>query len=180
VTASRHLVLVGLMGAGKTTVGTVCAGKLGRGFVDTDALVETVTGATVPELFATIGEAGFRARERAALADAMASPEPLVVACGGGAMVDPENRRVARGGVVVWLQASPAVLAERVERDGATSRPLIAGGPTVATLSRLADARAESYAAAAHATVSTEGRDADAVAAAVLDRFDELASESSS
>src|SRR3954470_8668209 len=117
------------MGAGKTTVGTLCAQRLGRGFVDTDALVETVTGATVPELFATIGEAGFRARERAALADAMASPEPLVVACGGGAMVDPENRRMARRGVVVWLQASPEVLAARVDRDGATNRPLIAGGP---------------------------------------------------
>ncbi len=178
MTTARHLVLVGLMGAGKTTVGTVCARKLGRGFVDTDALVETVTGASVPELFATIGEVGFRARERAALADAMASPEPLVVACGGGAMVDPENRRAARRGVVVWLQAPPDVLAARVDRDGASNRPLVAGGPTIATLTRLADARAESYAAAAHATVSTEGRDADAVAAAVLDRFDEFVPES--
>ncbi len=179
MTTSRHLVLVGLMGAGKTTVGQLCARTLGRGFVDTDALVEAATGATVPELFATLGEAEFRDRERVALADAMASPDPLVVACGGGAMVDPENCRVARRGVVVWLQAPPEVLAARVECDGATSRPLIAGGPTIATLTRLADARAESYAAAAHATVSTDGRDADAVAATVLDRFDELASESS-
>ena len=111
----RHLVLVGLMGAGKTTVGQVCARRLGRGFVDTDALVEAAAGATIPELFAAEGEAGFRARERTAIADAMASPEPLVIACGGGAMVDPENRRTVRhGGVVIWLQAPPDVLAARV------------------------------------------------------------------
>ncbi len=176
MTTARHLLLVGLMGAGKTTVGEVCARELGRGFVDTDALVEAVSGATVPELFATLGEAEFRTRERTALADAMDSPEPLVVACGGGAMVDPENRRTARRGVVVWLQAPPEVLAARVERDGVAGRPLIAGGPSLATLTRLADARGESYAAAAHATVSTEGRDADAVAAMVLERFHELES----
>ena len=177
---ARHLVLVGLMGAGKTTVGRVCARRLGRGFVDTDALVETNAGATIPELFGTEGEAGFRVRERAAVADAMASPEPLVIACGGGAMVDPENRRAVRnGGVVVWLQAPPDVLAGRVERDGLAARPLMTAGPSVVTLSRLADSRGETYAAAAHATVTTEDRDAEAVADSVLTAFADLGEVSS-
>src|SRR5215218_1804667 len=77
----RHLVLVGLMGAGKTTVGKRCAEVLGRPFVDTDELVVSVAGIPFDELWAAEGEAGFRARERVAVADAAASPAPLVIAC---------------------------------------------------------------------------------------------------
>ena len=164
--------LIGLMGAGKTTVGRRCAEVLGRPFVDTDDLVTAQAGATVPEIFAAEGEAGFRARERAALADALASPEPLVVACGGGAMVDAANRKaVGAGGFVVWLACRPDELATRVERDGTATRPLLAGGPTVATLTRLEGLRSGTYEAAADARVVTDGRDVDAVTAAVLDAF---------
>ncbi len=170
----RHLVLIGLMGAGKTTVGGRCAEALGRGFVDTDDVITAQAGTTVPEIFAAEGEAGFRARERAALADVVASPEPLVVACGGGAMVDAENRRAVRAhGFVVWLDGAPDELAARVEADGTDSRPLLAGAPTVVTLTRLADARAESYAAVAQARVETGGRDVEAVTAAVLAAYSE-------
>lgn len=162
------------MGAGKTTVGRRCAAALGRGFVDTDDVVTANAGSTVAEIFAAEGEAGFRARERAAVADVVASPEPLVVACGGGAMVDPENRRAVRAhGFVVWLEGAPDELAARVEADGTESRPLLAGGPTVATLTRLADSRAGAYAAAAHARIETGGRDVDAVTAAVLAAYAE-------
>lgn len=165
-----HLVLIGLMGAGKTTVGQHCARGLGRHFVDTDAIVEANAGATVPEVFAREGEAGFRVRERAALVDALADPEPLVIACGGGAMVNAENRRSARDrGFVVWLEASPEVLAARVETDGVGIRPMLAGGSPTITLTRLAAARADAYAAAADAVVSTVGRDVEAVAELVLE-----------
>lgn len=168
--AGPHLVLIGLMGAGKTTVGQNCARGLGRAFVDTDAVVEANAGETVPEIFAREGEAGFRARERAALVDALAAPEPLVIACGGGAILDPENRRTVRDrGFVVWLQASPEVLAERVERDGVDARPMLAGGSPTITLTRLAAARAGAYAAAADAVVSTVERSVEAVAELVLD-----------
>ncbi len=170
MSARPHLVLVGLMGAGKTSVGERCARGLGRAFVDTDAVVEANAEATVPEIFAREGEAGFRVRERAALTDALAAPEPLVIACGGGAMVDVENRRTVRDrGFVVWLQASPEVLAARVELDGVAARPLLAGGPTTTTLTRLAEARASAYAAVADSEVSTVGRTVEAVAALVLD-----------
>ena len=169
-----HLVLVGLMGAGKSSVGRVCAARLDRPFVDVDDLVEVTAGRPVAEIFATDGEAAFRALERTALADACASPQPLVVACGGGAMGDAENRRRARaGGCVVWLTADPVTLAARVgEGADRAQRPLLAGGDApVATLERLAALRAPAYAAAAHATVDTAGRSVDGVADAVLEEY---------
>jgi shikimate kinase len=165
-----HLVLVGLMGAGKTSVGHRCAELLGRPFVDTDELVVAAAGVPFDELWATEGEAGFRARERVAVADAAASPAPLVIAGGGGVVLDPDNRRLLRGsGLVVWLEASPAVLASRLADDD--SRPLLAGGDRVTTLTRLGDTRAPAYEAAADVTVDTEGRAVDEVAAAVIEEF---------
>jgi shikimate kinase len=168
---ARHLVLIGLMGAGKTTVGERCAELLVRPFVDTDQLIEATTRMSVPEIFEHHGEEQFRTLERGAVADASASPEPLVIACGGGAVLDPDNRRVLRShGVVVWLQASPAVLGQRVGTGA--QRPLLAGGPPPdSTLERLSAQREPAYEAAAHLTVDTEGRTIDEVAARVLEEF---------
>jgi shikimate kinase len=165
----KHLVLIGLMGAGKTTVGRRCAQRLGRAFVDTDDIVTSLAGMSVADIFASGGEARFRELERNAVADVCESPAPLVVACGGGTVVDAENRRRLRAaGTVVWLRAPVAVLAARVG-DGA-SRPLLAGDPTAA-LSRLEAAREVAYEATAEATVETADRDVDAVADAVLEAF---------
>ena len=170
----RHLVLVGLMGAGKTTVGERCAARLDRPFVDTDDLVETLAGRTVAELF-TEGEAAFRSFERAAVADACASPTPLVIACGGGAVLDPTSRRRLRDtSFVVWLRAEPHVLADRVHADG-IDRPLLTDAGALPTLAHLADTRAPAYEAAADVAVTTEGRSPDAVATAVLEEFDRCA-----
>ena len=166
-----HLVLVGLMGVGKTTVGKRCAALLARDFVDTDELVVAAAGVPFDELWAVEGEPGFRARERVAVADVAASPTPLVIACGGGAVLDPDNRRVLRGaGFVVWLEARPAVLVSRLAGDD--SRPLLAGGDRSATLTRLGDLRAPAYEAAADVTVATDGRTVDEVAAAVIEELD--------
>jgi shikimate kinase len=168
----RHLVLVGLMGAGKTTVGQRCAERLERPFVDTDELVEATVGATVAEVFAEQGEQQFRALERQAIADVSASPTPLVVACGGGAVLEPENRRALRArGVVVWLRASPSELGARVGAEAGTVRPLLAGGDTTATLERMSALREPAYEAAAHVQVSTDGRTPDDVAATVLEEY---------
>lgn len=175
--SDRHLVLVGLMGAGKSTVGRRCAERLGRVFVDVDDLVEAAAGRSVPEIFATDGEAAFRERERVALAEACASPGLLVIACGGGAMLDPANRECARAhGCVVWLTADPATLAARVGRGAARERrPLLADGDPEATLDRLAGERADAYAAAAHARVDTAGRSVDEVASAALEELSRCA-----
>ncbi len=171
----RHLVLVGLMGAGKTTVGECCAERLGRPFVDTDDIVAASTGHSVGEIFAVEGDRAFRAAERRAVDDACASPEPLVIASGGGAVLDAENRRVLRThGYVVWLDAPPDVLAERVQAE-VRDRPLLATYGAPATLERLAVTRAASYEAAAHARVDTDGRSVDEVTDAVLEEFERCA-----
>jgi shikimate kinase len=169
-TPEKHLVLVGLMGAGKTTVGQRCADLLGRAFVDTDRLVEAGTGMTVSEIFASRGEAAFRALERHAVADACASPAPLVIACGGGAVLDADNRRrLHNAGVVVWLRASPAELGARV---GATAdRPLLAGGSSATTLERLTELRAPAYDSASDVAIDTDGHTVEAVAAQVMEEW---------
>lgn len=167
-----HLVLVGLMGAGKTTVGARCAARLGRPFVDTDDVIVKLAMMPFEEIWRTGGEPRFRELERQAVFDMCRSPDPLVIASGGGAVVDPENRRRFRdAGVVVWLQATTAVLASRVG-DG-SSRPLLNGNPEGA-LARLAAARQDAYASVADRVVDTEGRDVDEVADAVLSAFAEV------
>jgi len=168
--SERHLVLVGLMGAGKTTVGQRCAELLDRPFVDTDELVVATAGVPFDDIWAAEGESGFRLRERLAVADAAASPTPLVISCGGGAVLDAENRRALRlTGVVVWLTASTTELAARLVHDD--SRPLLAGGDKTATLQRLESLREPAYEAAAHVQVVTDGRTPDDVAATVLEEF---------
>lgn len=171
----HHLVLIGMMGAGKTTVGRRCATRLGAGFLDTDALVESTTGMKVAEIFETQGEAAFRSLERVAVADACASPEPLVIACGGGAVLDPDNRHALRdAGLVVWLRAAPEVLSGRVGQDAGATRPLLAASgqrAAAATLERLAVLRAETYAATAHVVVDTDTETLDEVADDVVARF---------
>ena len=170
----RHLVLVGLMGAGKTTVGRRCAERLGRPFVDLDELIMTHAAMPIEALFREQGEEHFRAMEREVVAEVCVSPEPLVIACGGGTVVDADNRRrLRRAGIVVWLQAPTAVLAARVGND--ESRPLLAGDPAGA-LARLSALRADAYGAAADSVVETDGRAVDEVADTVLAAFAEVGS----
>jgi shikimate kinase len=167
---ARHLVLIGLMGAGKTTVGERCAELLDRGFLDTDQLIVAAAGIPFDELWAAEGEQGFRARERVAVADAVASPQSLVISCGGGTVLDPDNRRGLRArGVVVWLEAPAAALASRLADD--YERPLLAAGDRTATLERIRSLREPAYAAAAHLRVDTQGRTVDEVATRVVEEF---------
>jgi shikimate kinase len=162
------------MGAGKSVVGERCAAQLERPFVDTDELIVATSGRDIPELFAIEGEEGFRARERTAVADVCASPEPLVIACGGGAVLDAANRAAMRAsGLVVWLRAAPYELAARVG-DG-VGRPLLAGASPLEALERLAAVRAPAYEAAAHVVVDTDGLDPDVVARRVLEEVQRCA-----
>jgi shikimate kinase len=163
---SGHLLLVGMMGSGKTTVGRLLARRLGRPFFDSDDEVVQATGRTIPEIFESDGEAAFRAEERRALQAAVASPTPVVVAVAGGAVLDPRNRALLqRAGTVVWLRADPGTLAGRVG-DG-TGRPLLGDDPPAA-LRRLAAERTPLYEQVADVVVDVEGAAPAAVVEEVL------------
>jgi shikimate kinase len=162
-----HVVLVGMMGAGKTTIGRGVAEALGRPLVDSDEQVEARTGRTVREIFETDGEPAYRALEREALRAALDAPEPAVIAAAGGVVLDPVNRMaLAAAGTVVWLRADPAVLAARVDNDQ-DHRPLLADDPD-GTLRRLDAERRALYAEVADHVVDVDDLDPDQAAAAVL------------
>jgi shikimate kinase len=144
VTAPPRVLLIGMMGAGKTTTGRLLAERLHWPYLDSDDEIERQTGRTVPEIWKAEGEAAFRAEETRVLAEATASSGPVVVSVAGGAVLDPVNReRIRAGGLVVWLRAEVATLAERVGTG--TGRPLLEGGPAAA-LARLSARRAPIYA----------------------------------
>jgi shikimate kinase len=122
---SRSIALVGMMGAGKTTIATRLGERLGRGVVDTDVEVRAWTGRSIPELFAQAGEAGFRDLERQVVEE-VAKIEDMVISLGGGAVLRDDNvASLLLTGVIVHLDASPEVLVERL-RDAQAERPLLA------------------------------------------------------
>jgi shikimate kinase len=152
--AIKHVVLVGLSGSGKSTVGPELAGLLGRAFVDTDELIASEAGTSIADIFDQQGEAAFRECERLAVRRAIDRP-PAVLATGGGAPLDAANRAALwDGNLVVWLDAPVEVLVARLGAGGAV-RPLLAGAPS-ARLAALRAAREPIY-ATAHARVDTAG-----------------------
>lgn len=169
LTPGRNLVLIGMMGAGKTTVGRTLAEWLDRPFVDTDALVEDESGLSVSEFFEQHGERAFRAAE-AAVIRRVSATRGQVIAVGGGAVADPANTTSLRStGDLIWLDADPSTLADRVG-EAARDRPLVANSDDLA--GRLAEIRSDrdaAYAAAASKTIDTAGIDPADIAEAVLD-----------
>jgi len=160
-----RLWLIGMMGAGKTEVGRAVAEQLGVAFIDTDAEVATAAGVTIAELWDRDGEDAFRDLETAQLA-AAAECDGVVVATGGGAVVQPENVAMLRGsGIVVWLDAPVAVLEGRVAGGG--GRPLRDGGVAGSRTTEISQAREGLYAAAAHHRIATDTKSLDDVAGEV-------------
>ncbi len=173
---ARTLWLVGMMGAGKSAVGSRLAQRLGRAFIDTDALVEEVAGKSVAAIFADEGEPSFRALERAAIE--RAAGRPAVVALGGGAIAQPGAvARLEASGKIVYLRARPETLLARVGE--ASGRPLLAGLDTAGRLARVREllrAREAHYARAA-CIVDVDDGDADAVTDRVLQALGGAAEE---
>jgi shikimate kinase len=164
VTARPRVVLVGAMGAGKTTVGRRVADALGVDFLDTDQMVERQAGRTVAEIFVDDGEEHFRRLERAAVMEALSS-HTGVLALGGGAVLDPATRADLVGHRVVFLKVG---LTDAVRRVGlGVGRPLLLGNVR-SRIKGLLDERLPIYEEVAVITVDTDGRTPEDVAAEVV------------
>jgi shikimate kinase len=148
--------MIGMMGCGKSTIGKLVARRLGRPFVDTDALIEAEASCRIRDIFARYGELHFRQLERAAIARLAESDEPRVIAVGGGAVMSDENvEALRRVGVLVYLKVSPQGLASRVR--AARTRPLLAGrGDKEKAIAELLRVREPRY-RLADVTVCTDG-----------------------
>lgn len=175
LSVTRPIVLIGLMGVGKSTVGKRLAARLGLPFVDSDEEIEEVSGYTIAEMFERFGEASFRDGERRVV-QRLIDGGPCVMATGGGVFINPDTRAVilARA-TAVWLDADVGVLAERVRRRD--TRPLLRGQDAGEVLTRLAAERRPIY-AEAHLHVRTEAvphaRAVDAILAALQARAERL------
>lgn len=163
----RHVVLVGLMGSGKTTIGRELARLLARPLVDNDDQVRQMTGLTVAEISERAGVAEMRRLESEALDRALASPVPAVVTAAAGVVLDERARRRMREAFVVWLRADPEILAARVARGPA--RPLLGDDP-LAVLRDMERQRDHLYAEVADLVVDVDGLAATELAGRVADQ----------
>ena len=170
----RPIVLVGLMGAGKSTVGRRLAKRLDLPFVDSDVEIEEASGASTADLFERYGEHDFRDGERRLVAR-LVEGDVRVIATGGGAFIDPRTRQLLNErAITIWLDAPIEVLAERTARRD--NRPLLKKGNRAEILARLAEERRHSYSEAQIHVRSSSGAHSDvvdAIIAAILEHLGE-------
>jgi len=167
----RPVVLVGMMGAGKTTVGRRLAARLGRRFIDADRELEQRCGVPIATIFELEGEEGFRRRERAILAELIALPD-IVLATGGGAVLAEESRRLLRErGWVVYLKAAAPELWQRLRRD--RTRPLLQTANPRERIAQLLAQREPLYESIAHCTVTSVHQPVDELVDPIIDALPE-------
>ena len=168
----QNLILVGPMGAGKSTIGRLLAKELRVPFRDSDKEIEVRTGADIPWIFDVEGEQGFRDREQAVIAD-LAQDEGVVLATGGGAVMRPENRAALRaGGRVVYLHASIEQQIGRTAKD--RNRPLLRGPDPRKVLTDLMAIRDPLYREIADLVIETDERPPRIVVHEIMERLDSL------
>lgn len=164
----KTIVLVGMMGAGKTAVGKALAAKIGAPFLDSDAEIEHAANMSIPEIFSRDGEAFFRARETEVLHRLLADPQKSVLSTGGGAFLSDQNRAlIGAEGVSVFLQADLDLLWNRVRHKD--TRPLLQTRDPRATLGQLFNERAPIYALADIAVEAHASYSIDKMASKVLE-----------
>lgn len=152
----RHIVLVGLMGAGKSCIGRRLAARLKRPFLDADHEIEKAAGCSIPEIFERHGEEAFRDGERRVIKRLLSAKEPHIIATGGGAYMDPATREaIARTAISVWLRADLEVLLRRTARRD--NRPLLKQGDPRKILSDLIEKRHPFYGLADLTVESQDG-----------------------
>ncbi|WP_333841238.1 shikimate kinase AroK [Pelomicrobium sp.] len=169
---SRNIFLVGMMGAGKSTVGKLLARRLGKTFLDSDHEIRRRTGVEIPVIFEIEGEEGFRAREAAILRE-LTQQEDVVLATGGGAVLRPENRALLKArGTVIYLRGSVEELWARTRHD--RNRPLLQTADPKARLGELLQERDPLYREVADLVVDTSRASAPALARRIEKRLQEF------
>ena len=169
---SGNVILIGMMGSGKTTVGRLLAKQLGKTFVDSDEEIQRRTGVTIPHIFDVEGEAGFRQRESAVLED-LAERSDLVLATGGGAILSPHNRSVLKAsGVVIYLKSNVHDLWQRTRHD--TNRPLLQTADPRGKLQELFEQRDPLYAEIADIVMQTGKQSVHVLLIRLQQRLQEL------
>ncbi len=164
---SKNIILVGFMGTGKTVTGRVLAEQTGLELVDMDSIIEKRAGKAISDIFASEGEAVFRAMERE-LAQELAQRDGLIISTGGGIVLNPDNiSDFEKTGLVVCLKASPEIIFQRVEKD--TTRPLLAGDKKTQITSIL-KMRQPLYDAIEHG-IDTDGRTTEETAKPILELY---------
>jgi len=167
---SGNLILVGMMGSGKTTIGRTLAKHLGKTFVDSDEEIQQRTGVTIPHIFDVEGEVGFRLRETAAIRELMGRDD-MVLATGGGAILAEQNRDMLRqNGIVVYLKANVHDLWQRTRHD--RNRPLLQTADPRAKLAELFEQRDPLYQQAADIVVQSSKQSAQALMLHLVDEIE--------
>jgi shikimate kinase len=171
----KPIILIGLMGAGKTTIGTLLAARLSRSFIDTDQVLEARTGVSIATIFEIEGEASFRDREAAAIREVVRTPN-AVISTGGGCVLRSETRTLMRQqGVVIYLHAAPAVSYARLKK--AKDRPLLRGTDAFERLSTLYSERHQLYEATGHLIIDAHRDKPSQVVDEIVQRLAAFASE---
>lgn len=170
--STKNIFLIGPMGVGKSTIGKQLAEKLGMTFEDSDWEIQRRTGVDIPTIFEYEGEAGFRKREKVVI-DELTGHTGMVLATGGGAVLDSDNRRcLASRGLVIYLFCSPEQQFARTQKD--KNRPLLQTNDPQEKLRMLMDQRDPLYRQVADFVVSTEGRNTTAVTKEIIKLFNKV------
>ncbi len=166
---THHLILIGPMGAGKSTIGRFLSEQLNLGFIDLDKVIEDRAGASIPWIFDIEGESGFRERETAALKEVLQEP-PLIIATGGGCVLKPENRSLLNtAGQVIFLEAC---IDQQIERTGKDkNRPLLQTDNLEQKLTEMAELRNPLYCEVATIRVDTNNKPPKLVAQEILNQI---------
>ena len=166
------IVLVGLMGAGKSSVGSVVAARTGMAFVDVDVAIAEQTGKTVRQLWEQGGEPAYRRLESKVVLDTLGENPDVVLAAPGGVILDPSVRDALTGAFVVWLRTDPATLSSRVRQDD--HRPLLGEHP-LDVLTDMAHERSGLYEEVAELTIDTDSQDVETIANRIVEALDKRA-----
>ena len=167
------IALIGFMGTGKTVVGKILAEKLGKNFIEMDAVIEKNAGMSIPEIFQQNGEIGFRQLEIEATGE-VAGEKNAVIACGGGVVLNKINiDRLRKECIIVRLQASPQAIIERTS-DDTDERPLLAVPDRARQIKELMELREPFYMQSADITIDTTGASVGAVAGEIMKKLKEL------